>query len=1188
MPNDSDIFADIQWMQHQIEAQQARREASMEPEDDDDDDDDSCAEFTYDMPTGTGKSFLQLWEIHAHFPNERVLVVFPRLSLLSQFYRHYLQPRLPTNRPVLLVCTDQKDVKASTTEEQEGHLEGADAKKALRKSVDTPSLVVLTTYSSLPVVLDTVAAELDDDDDPPDAFDAIIFDEAHHRAAPCTQEILEKHADKIGAMINFSATPSDECGGERYVYPFYRAIADRVIRDFDLHLVLVDKATMKRSFPQNVARIGTLTGNTKCMAFTAYSEADKDHRTNVRDAVAAWKLELVAWNVQGITASVKPDERRAILDRFQKDTTPSAIISCRTLGEGIDVQGADNCVFIDPRSSHREIYQNIGRVLRLLRDPVTRQPLPHQPNALVLLPVPIDIKAYQALQTDEARDEFIRDQARSEETGSSFEIVMNVASALKEIDPEAREICLLYPGGPSDPTQIERMRDTRRRQGFEEVDVPADGNCFFHCLSKILEKPHQQIRREVVDRLAAMPASERVRWGLEDDRQIEALRRDGEWANNAMDLVPHVAADLYELDLRVHSDPSNFEAAPQQFGRSDGERVHLQLSDSHYTLLRRQFAPNADETTPEQSVQPQAEKPRRIRRIQVHRDPNCKVLWRISEPSIQRGFAVAEHRLVAGDETPEEKWYRRRNELEAHLEANGGKPPTPKQNKELAEWVSTQKKDYKNKADGVWKEGGPRRAAWEAMRERYSELKTDESKTNETPEQVWCRQREELEAHLEANGGKPPTPKQNKELSKWVKTQKQDYKNKADGVWKEGGSRRAAWEAMRERYPELKTNESKTDETPEQAWNRQREELEAHLEANGGKPPTQKSSKLGQWVSTQKQDYKDKADGVWKEGGPRRTAWEAMRERYSELKKMSKTKRKESDESSGQNGRNDGGSAVSSTEAVSLASSSSMDDEADGVDEADEAEDDSDEVDAGSVVSSVSCESEALSALTNESFESSCVLDIPTSANVDELREEVERLRRQLASYEQQHRRGEYLAPNEEMKDKINAMLADAMIDSNGLLVFLDHTDFRTATALGETRRDRMVIPQRDRSVYEQMRRHAVFGRRVAHKDLLATIQNLPEDSVDLLYADLMGSLSEARPILEEVARRGILRTGAVLAVTISCRDGPTPSDYTNQFATELTSLMADLFPRRAVLTPRGCPLVYGEGVRMSTLVVRV
>ena len=88
-----------------------------------------------------------------------------------------------------------------------------------------------------------------------------------------------------------------------------------------------------------------------------------------------------------------------------------------------------------------------------------------------------------------------------------------------------------------------------------------------------------------------------------------------------------------------------------------------------------------------------------------------------------------------------------------------------------------------------------------------------------------------------------------------------------------------------------------------------------------------------------------------------------------------------------------------------------------------------------------------------------------------------------------------------------------------------------------------------------------------------------------LVYADLMGSIKEAEPILDELKKCNMI-DGSVIAITICCRDGE-ESDYTNQYVSRLTKACYKRWPTLDELTENKEALVYGEGIRMATMIFR-
>jgi len=162
----------------------------------------SKLEYTIKMPTGTGKSFL-IRDIALENQCHRVILVFPRLALLSQFYSLYLSSQKHVD--IAIECTE-KDLEEKECTGQQLRLI-----KKLRKpshryhDKNHPRrIIVLRTYISYPNILEQY-----------ETFDCTIFDESHHCAEPKITKILQDPLMKqrCGTIYNFSATP-EEINGE--------------------------------------------------------------------------------------------------------------------------------------------------------------------------------------------------------------------------------------------------------------------------------------------------------------------------------------------------------------------------------------------------------------------------------------------------------------------------------------------------------------------------------------------------------------------------------------------------------------------------------------------------------------------------------------------------------------------------------------------------------------------------------------------------------------------------------------------------------------------------------------------------------------------------------------------------------------------------------------------------------------
>ena len=185
---------------------------------------------------------------------------------------------------------------------------------------------------------------------------------------------------------------------------------------------------------------------------------------------------------------------------------------------------------------------------------------------------------------------------------------------------------------------------------------------------------------------------------------------------------------------------------------------------------------------------------------------------------------------------------------------------------------------------------------------------------------------------------------------------------------------------------------------------------------------------------------------------------------------------------------------------------------------------------------------------------------------------------------------GGYTAPNPVNKDEINTLFSRLLPRHRGAVLFLDHTDFKTARALqaaGVDPRD-MIIPQRDRATFDTMRRDPVFGACVVHGDF-NDILSQHTRPVRGIYADFTGSFSVAEGFVE--ACRDIhFVPQAVVAVTISLRN-PDGTDHLYQDVGRLIGLL-NLHLDTVVITDPATgktipSMVYGNGAPMVTVIQR-
>ena len=196
-----------------------------------------------------------------------------------------------------------------------------------------------------------------------------------------------------------------------------------------------------------------------------------------------------------------------------------------------------------------------------------------------------------------------------------------------------------------------------------------------------------------------------------------------------------------------------------------------------------------------------------------------------------------------------------------------------------------------------------------------------------------------------------------------------------------------------------------------------------------------------------------------------------------------------------------------------------------------------------------------------------------------------------------------YRSTNPDDKDKINAIFAKSVslinCDSDGKVVFLDHTDFKTAFALLEMgiKPEDMLIPQRADN-YEEMSQHELFGSSVVlgeFNDVLSQ-HMLGGGKVKGIYADYCSTLEkDGLPFLELIrAHRINLISGAVIGVTITRRN-PEGVRYEGQDVNEMSLELLRMFPNNSNLFVEGGlllkddgPYTYGGGAPMATWMIKM
>jgi superfamily II DNA or RNA helicase len=146
----------------------------------------------------------------------------------------------------------------------------------------------------------------------------------------------------------------------------------------------------------------------------------------------------------------------------------TVLCSCEIIGEGVDTNDANMCVFVDPKSSVVKIIQNIGRTVR-------KHFGVEKPNSTILIPCWVDKSKYEECNgVKEECDKVIREDMNSD---GNFSEILNFMAALQQGQPDVYEMCLNYP----DTYSYNEIESNFKKQGCkiceneDELDEVPEG-----------------------------------------------------------------------------------------------------------------------------------------------------------------------------------------------------------------------------------------------------------------------------------------------------------------------------------------------------------------------------------------------------------------------------------------------------------------------------------------------------------------------------------------------------------------------------------------------------------------------------------------------------------------------------------------------------------------------------------------
>ena len=192
------------------------------------------------------------------------------------------------------------------------------------------------------------------------------------------------------------------------------------------------------------------------------------------------------------------------------------------------------------------------------------------------------------------------------ETGD-FSDIFCVLAALRATDPETYYQCIHF-------LERQKTRAHKQEQGFYPIEVPRDGNCFFSCIGLQTGETHRHVRQRVVDYMEDNP--EMYEEFLSDEDDVDALREEGVWYTDAMDVV-RAAADMLGQTIRIHHPDGRIDEV------GEGEQLNVLLEDDHYTFLTD--VARAERERAERSSNRSDRK-----KLFIDIDPEFKIMWKVS------------------------------------------------------------------------------------------------------------------------------------------------------------------------------------------------------------------------------------------------------------------------------------------------------------------------------------------------------------------------------------------------------------------------------------------------------------------------------------------------------------------------------------------------------------------------------
>ena len=708
------------------------------------------------MFCGSGKSRLITATIIEQKKNISVVVV-PSLALIQQFYDDYLSPNkrpdeLSKHKLLNVSSKSEKDLLGTDVLTLEDiHISCTTDPVVIKKFLNSNSKskkIICVTYQSLHVLLANLDGHI---------LGLTCFDEAHRTASHEYKELIYGLANigKYEKQVFFTATPVNKNGITMYdrenndmgiygdcgplhpdcEYTYLNGLRDDVLSLFNIRIDMFTGAseTRKVSLYESIARTILATGNSRVLTFHKDVAINSSSDTSVLrfiqngqnefkfafDRICAnefpdkegyyKKITLV-----GLTADTK--NKKEVLAQFGKckDSEIFILASCGTIGEGVDTKNANMTVFVDPKTSVKDIIQNIGRVCRKI-------PGTNRPAATVLIPVWVDTQKYRDCGDDiEKCDAVLREQLNLGEKGD-YNAILNVCAALQQEDPELYDLCLRYPSNfteaerehalktqgcnvdyeaePLDDDDIQELIDNGVRVEIHTSDPEEpviihnedgdDAVCLYGCEDTFGTKKYYSIVNNIINKKQNGPRNL--------DTPVKTRRPTIDYYNNDEMRILWKVADDTDFSNRINS--AVIQCAVEQFDKleiwKNKHSLMCKFIDTHKTAPSKMAKNPLDNT---EKIIGQW-----ISRQKVHYNPigacdskqimTNQEIWQIWTNTLDNH----QYNEYLADKDPIQNWKNKHSQMCKFIDKHKTTPTTRAKDpilKKLGQWIQTQKANY--------------------------------------------------------------------------------------------------------------------------------------------------------------------------------------------------------------------------------------------------------------------------------------------------------------------------------------------------------------------------------------------------------------------------------------------------------------------------------------------------------------